>query len=117
MKKEFDMIDLSLMKYFLEMEVDQSAHGIFLCEQKYSTNIFKMFRMDKCKPTETPIELGTKMRKQEEVSIVDSALYKRLVGSLMSLTATRPNIMYASSLFSRFMESPKDSHWKVEKKS
>jgi hypothetical protein len=57
------------------------------------------------------------MRKQEEVSTVDSALYKRLVGSLMSLTATRPNIMYASSLFSRFMESPKDSHWKVEKKS
>jgi hypothetical protein len=47
---------------------------------------------------------------------VDSTLYKSLVGSLLYLTATRLDIMYATSLVSRFMESPKDSHWRIEKR-
>jgi len=67
--------------------------------------------MDKCKTTETPIALGTKLSKKDEGSIVDSTLYKRLVGSLMYFTTTRPDIMFASSFVSRFMESPKNSHW------
>jgi len=71
--------------------------------------------MDKCKPTKTLIALGTKLSKQDEGPIVNSTLYKRLVGSLMYLTTTRPNIMYATSFISRFMESPKYSHWKVGK--
>jgi hypothetical protein len=116
MKTKFEMTDLGLMKYFLGIEVDQSSHGIFVCQQKYATDILKRFRMDKCKPTETPIALGTKLSKQDEGSTIDSTLYKRLVGSLMYLTATRPDIMYATSFVSRFMESPKDSHWKVGKR-
>ena len=71
--------------------------------------------MDKCKPTDTPIATGTKLRKQDEGPTVNSTLYKRLVGSLMYLTATRPDLMNAVSFISRFMESPKDSHWKVGK--
>jgi hypothetical protein len=61
MKTEFEMTDLGLMKYFLGIEVEQSAHGIFVCQQKYATNILKRFRMDTCKPTKTPIALGTKV--------------------------------------------------------
>jgi len=59
--------------------------------------------------------VGTKLSKQDKGSTVDSSLYKTQVGSLMYLTATIPNIMYAASFISRFMESPNDSHWKVEK--
>jgi hypothetical protein len=72
--------------------------------------------MEGCNPAETPIPLGTKLSKNDEGSIVDSTLYKSLVGSLLYLIATRPDIMYATSLVSRFMESPKDSHWKMEKR-
>jgi hypothetical protein len=116
MKNEFEMTDLGLMKYFLGIEVEQSAQGIFISQQKYATDVLKKFRMEKCKPADTPIALGTKLRKEDVGSTVNSTLYKQLVGSLMYLTTTRPDIAYATSFISRFMESPKDSHWKVGKR-
>jgi len=72
--------------------------------------------MDKCKATKTPVAAGTKLSKQDNGPAVDSMLYKQMVGSLMYLTATRLDLMYDVSLISRFMESPKDSHWKVVKR-
>jgi hypothetical protein len=64
----------------------------------------------------TPIATCTKLSKQDEGTTIDYTLYKRLVGSLMYLTTTRPNIMYAVNLISRFMENHKISHWKVGKR-
>jgi hypothetical protein len=72
--------------------------------------------MEDCNPSETPIPLGTKLRKKDEGPTVYYTLYKSLVGSLLYLTTTRPDIMYAANFVSRFMESPKDSHWKMEKR-
>jgi hypothetical protein len=72
--------------------------------------------MEDCNPVETPIPLGTKLSKQDEGPTMDSTLYKSLVGILLYLTTTRPDIMYATSFVSRFMESPKDSHWKMAKR-
>ena len=68
--------------------------------------------MDKCKLAETPIALGTKLTKNDDGPTIKATLFKRMVGSL---TATRPDLMYVVSLISRFMESPKDSHWKIGK--
>jgi hypothetical protein len=116
MQFEFEMIDLGIMKYFLGIEVDQSTKGIFDCQQKYAADILKRFRMEECNTAETPIPLATKLSKKNEGPIVDPTLYKILVGSLLYLTATRPDIMYAANLVSRFMESPKDSHWKMAKR-
>ena len=56
------------------------------------------------------------LSKEDLGSIVNSTLYKQLVGSLMYLTATRADITYATSYISSFVESPKDSHWKVGKR-
>jgi hypothetical protein len=56
------------------------------------------------------------LRKKDEGPTVDPTMYKILVGSLLYLTTTRPDIMYATNLVSRFMESPKDSHWKMAKR-
>jgi hypothetical protein len=116
MQSEFEMTDLGIMKYFFGIEVDQSTKGIFLCQEKYATNIIKIFYMEDCNPSETPIPLGTKLSKQDEGPIVDSTLYKSLVGSLLYLTTTRPRIMYATSFVFRFMESPKYYHLKMVKK-
>jgi hypothetical protein len=72
--------------------------------------------MEDYNPTETPIPLGTKLSKQDEVPTVDSTLYKILVGSLLYLTTTSHDIMYVVSFVSRFMESPKDFHWNMAKR-
>ena len=71
--------------------------------------------MSNCKTAPTPVITGLKFSKDDEGSIIDPTLFKRLVGSLMYLIATRPDSMYGVSLISRFMESPKDSHWKASK--
>ena len=69
-----------------------------------------------CKLAVTPIETGTKLSKEDDGSKFDSMLYKRLVGSLMYLTATRPDIMFIVSLISRFMETPKNTHSQAGKR-
>jgi hypothetical protein len=69
-----------------------------------------------CKPVTTPMETGIKLSKYDEGSYVDSTLYKRMVGSLMYLTTTRPDIMFAVSLISKFMETPKSTHWQTGKR-
>jgi hypothetical protein len=110
MQFEFEMTDLGIMKYFLGIEVHQSAKGIFVCQQMYAEDILKIFHMEECNPTETPIPLGTKLNKKDEGPTMDPALYKILAGSLLYITTTRPDIMYVDSLVSRFMESLKDSY-------
>ena len=77
MKKEFEMIDLGPMKYFLVLEVTQTKQGIFIFQHKYATDILQRFRMDKCyKPAETPIALGTKLTKNVDGPTVNATLYK-----------------------------------------
>ena len=105
------------MKYFLGIEVTQSEDGIFICQSKYANDVLKRFRLLNCKPAVTPIKTRTKLSKEDDGSKIDPTMYKRLVGSLMYLTATRPNIMFAVSLISRFMELPKTTHYKLEKES
>lgn len=69
-----------------------------------------------CNPTPTPVLTRTKLSKEDKGSNVDPTKFKKLVGSLMYLTATRPDIMYGVSLISRFMDSPQNSHWQVGKR-
>lgn len=66
--------------------------------------------MENCKPVITPIEIGTKLSKNDQGSKVDQTLYKKLVRSLMYFTAMRSDIMFVVSLISIFMESPKSTH-------
>ena len=117
MQAEFDMTDLGVMKYFLGTEIHQSDNGIFVGQQKYATDIIQKFRMTNCKSADTPIAQGTKLSKQDVAPSVDPTLYKSLVGSLLYLTATRPDIMFATSCVSTFMHSPNITHWKVAKRS
>ena len=110
------MTDLGMMKYFLGIEVIQSEDGIFICSSKYANDVLKIFRMLNCKLVVTPIATGTKLSKEDDGSKVDPTMYKRLVGSLMYLTARKPKIVFAVSLISRFMETPKNTHWKAGKR-
>ena len=116
MKKEFDMTDLGLMRYFLGIQVTQNDQGIFICQSKYATDLLKRFKMTNVNSAPTLVALGLKLSKNDESPNVDPTLFKRLVGSLLYLIATRPDIMHGVSLISRFMDKPKEIHWKDGKR-
>lgn len=116
MKKEFDMSDLGCMKYFLGVEVVQSSAGIFIGQKKYTNEVLERFGMEHCNPVKNPIVPGSKLAKDEGGTKIDSTVYKQMVGSLMYLTATRPDLMYVVSLIARYMEAPIVLHQQAVKR-
>ena len=72
--------------------------------------------MQECQAAITPTVMGLKLSREDSSKDFDPSLYKSIVGSLMYLTTTRPDIMYAVSLISRFMERPKEAHWQAAKR-
>eukprot|EP00253_Pinus_taeda_P013575 PITA_13575 len=114
MKEEFEMTDMGLLRYFLGIEVDQNEKGIFISHARYVNQVLSRFNMQECKAAITPTVMGLKLSREDRRKDFDPSLYKSIVGSLMYLTATRPDIMYAVSLISRFMERPKEAHWQTD---
>ena len=106
----FQMKELGQLKHFLGLEIDHTQAGIFLCQQKYSKDLLKRFGMLECKTTSTPMELNAKMCAREGKDLEDATLYRELVGSLIYLTLTRPDISYAVGVMSRYMQNPKKPH-------
>ena len=117
MKKEFDMSDLGRMKYFLGVEVIQNSDGIFICQRKYAKEVLERFGMERSNLANNPIVPGCKLSKSGSGAVsVDATEYKQLVGSLLYLTATRPDLMYAVGLISRYMEKPTEMHLQAAKR-
>eukprot|EP00253_Pinus_taeda_P029123 PITA_29123 len=116
MKEEFEMTDMGLLRYFLGIEVDQNEIGIFISQARYGNEVLGRFNIQECKAAITPMVMGLKLSEEDNSKDFDPSLYKSIVGSLMYLTATRPDIMFAVSLISRFMERPKEAHWQVAKR-
>eukprot|EP00253_Pinus_taeda_P029485 PITA_29485 len=92
------------------IEVDQNENGIFISQARYVNEVLGRFNMQECKAAITSTVMGLKLSKEDSNKDFDPSLYKIIVGSLMYLTATRPDIMFAISLISRFMERPKEAH-------
>lgn len=99
MMEEFEMTNMEMMRYFLDI-------GIFITQKKYALEILDRFKMKNCNSVATPAEPGLKLAKDSKGKKVDNSFFKQIVGRLMNLTATRPDIIYAVSLISRFMEHP-----------
>eukprot|EP00253_Pinus_taeda_P029848 PITA_29848 len=114
--KEFEITDMGFLKYFLGIEVDQNEKGIFISQARYVNQVLSRFNMQECKAAITPTVMGLKLSREDNSKDFDPSLYKSIVGSLMYLTATRPDIMYAVSLISRFMERPKEANWQAAKR-
>ncbi|KAK6773345.1 hypothetical protein RDI58_028583 [Solanum bulbocastanum] len=110
------MTDIGLMSYYLDLEMKQMEEGIFISQESYTKEILKKFNMFDCNPVNTPMASGTKLSKFEDGEKVDSTLLKSLVGSLRCLTCTRPDILFAVGVVSRFMEAPTSTHLKVARR-
>ena len=104
------MTDMGLLKYFLGIEVEKNENNFFISQAKYINEVLERFNMQDCKAAITPTLRGLKLSKEDNSKDFDPSLYKRIVGNLMYLNATRPDIMHVVRLISRFMERPKEAH-------
>jgi hypothetical protein len=116
LKKKFEMIDLGFFHYFLGLEVLQSNEGIFLSQSKYACDLLHRFHMDDYKPTPSPFQSGVKLTATCTSPEVDATLSRQLVGSLLYLTHTHPNISFIVGLVSMYMKTPHEIYWKSPKR-
>ncbi|GJS26517.1 putative ribonuclease H-like domain-containing protein [Tanacetum coccineum] len=110
MKGRFQMSSMGELTFFLGLQVKQKADGIFISQDKYVAEILKKFDFVNVKTASTPIETQKPLVKDEEASDVDVHLYRSMIGSLMYLTASRPDIMFVVCACCRFKVNPKTSH-------
>ena len=108
--KEFEIKELGRLKYFLGIEVAHSKHGIFISQQKYVVDLLAEMGKLGCKSVETTIEQNHRLCEATEDTVVDRESYQKLVGKLIYLFHTRPDIAYAVGVVSRFMHNPKEIH-------
>ncbi|GJS49883.1 putative ribonuclease H-like domain-containing protein [Tanacetum coccineum] len=109
MHKKFQMSSMGKLTFFLGLQVKQKKDGIFISQDKYVTEILKKFGFTDVKTTSTPMETQKPLL-DEDGEEVDVHLYRSMIGSLMYLTSSRPNIMFAVCACARYQVNPKVSH-------
>ena len=109
MHNEFEMSMMRELSFFLEIQIKQLKDGIFLNQEKYIKGLLKRFKFNEGKIAK-PLSTSTKLDKDEKSKCVDIKSYRGMIGSLLYLTASRPNIMFSVCLCARFQSCPKESH-------
>ena len=116
MKSKFEMSMLGEMNYFLGLQVKQLKDGIFINQAKYCKELLMKFQMDKCKAINTPISISCQLDQDHVGKSVDQSKYRRLIGSLLYLITSRPDIMFVVCLCARYQSDPKESHYNAAKR-
>lgn len=116
MSREFEMSMMGELTYFLGLQVKQIKQGNFIHQTKYTKDLLKRFDMATCKPISTPMGSTTVLDPDEEGEVVDQKEYRSMIGSLLYLTASRPDIHFAVCLCARFQASPRASHRQAVKR-
>jgi hypothetical protein len=116
LKKKFKMTDLGFLHYFLGLQVLQTNEGIFLSQSKYACDLLCRFYMDDCKPSPSPFQSRVKLIATYTSPEVDATLYHQLVGSLLYLTHTHPDLSFVVGIVARYMQTPHERHWKEDKR-
>ncbi|KAJ9547477.1 hypothetical protein OSB04_020020 [Centaurea solstitialis] len=116
MHKKFKMSAMGELTFFLGLQVAQKENGIFIHRSKYVKDILHKFGFSDVKPSSTPMETHKHLTVDPEGQEVDIHHYRSMIGSLMYLTASRPDIMFAVCVCARFQVQPKDSHLQAVKR-
>ncbi|GJT96342.1 putative ribonuclease H-like domain-containing protein [Tanacetum coccineum] len=110
------MSSMGELTFFLGLQVQQKKDGIFISQDKYVADILKKFDFVNVKTTSTPMEPNKALNMDAEAEDVDGHLHISMIGSLMYLTASRPDITFAVCAYTRFQVTPKASHLHVVKR-
>ncbi|GKD69096.1 putative ribonuclease H-like domain-containing protein, partial [Tanacetum coccineum] len=116
MHKKFQMSSMGELIFFLGQQVKQKEDGIFISQDKYVIEILKKFGFTNVKTASTPMETQKPLLKDEDGKEVDIHLYRLMIGSLMYLTSSRPDIMFAMCACARYQVNPKMSHFHAVKR-
>ncbi|WVZ76325.1 hypothetical protein U9M48_024309 [Paspalum notatum var. saurae] len=110
MSREFEMSLMGELQFFLGLQIKQGPEGTFIHQVKYTRDILKKFEMGDSKPMTTPKITNTVIDADEDGEAVDQKEFRGVIGSLLYLTATRPDIQFAVCLCARYQASPRTSH-------
>ena len=110
MTKRFEMSMMGELTFFLGFQVKQLKEGTFICQMKYIRDILKKFDMANAKPIKTPMPTNGHLDLDKDGKAVDQKVYHSMIGSLLYLCASRPDIMLSVCMCARFQANPKECH-------
>ncbi|CAL2260119.1 unnamed protein product [Prunus armeniaca] len=110
MTSEFEMSLVGELNYFLGLQIKQSHDGIFVSQSKYAKNLVTKFGLEGAKSARTPMSTSAKIHRDLHGKSVDQTLYRSMIGSLLYLTANKPDISFSVGVCARFQSDPKESH-------
>jgi hypothetical protein len=113
---KFEMSMIGELKYFLGFQIKQLQEGTFICQTKYIQDILKKFGMKNAKPIKTPMGTNGHLDLDIGGKSVDQKVYLSMIGSLLYLYASRPDIMLLVCMCERFQASPKEIHLRAMKR-
>ena len=116
MHNEFEMSMMRKLNFFLALQIKQLKVGTFINQTKYIRDLPKKLNLEEVKAKSTPMGSSIKLDMDEKGKPIDQSKYRGMIGSLLSLTASRPDIMYSVCLCPRFQACSKESHLNVVKK-
>ena len=116
MQSKFEMSLIGELKFVLILQVNQRLDGIFICQSKYLKELLKKYNMEDSVSARTPSSTAVNLGACENSIKVDVSSYRGMIGSLLYLTASRPDIMYATCLCARFQADPRNLHLVVVKR-
>nr|GEV20291.1 retrovirus-related Pol polyprotein from transposon TNT 1-94 [Tanacetum cinerariifolium] len=116
MKSRFKMSMMGEMTFFLGLQVNQSPYGIFINQSKYVLEILKKYGMKSCDPVGTPMKIKDKLDLDQNGTPVDATKYRSMIGDLMYLTSSRPDIVHATCLCARYQAKPTEKYLKEVKR-
>nr|GEX06562.1 retrovirus-related Pol polyprotein from transposon TNT 1-94 [Tanacetum cinerariifolium] len=115
-KSRFEMSMMREMTFFLGLQVNQSPCGIFLNQSSYVLEILKKYGMESCDPVGTSMEIKDKLNLNQNGTPVDATKYHIMIGALMYITSSRPDIVHATYLCARYQAKPTEKHLKEVKR-
>jgi len=116
MANEFEISMIGELSYFLGLQIKQLKSGTFVSQGKYIKDMLKKFGMDDAKSISTPMGTNESLDSDTSGNMVDQKLYWSMIGSLLYVTALRPDVMFSVCMCARFQASPRESHLKATKR-
>nr|GFC62253.1 uncharacterized mitochondrial protein AtMg00810-like [Tanacetum cinerariifolium] len=114
MKSRFEMLIMGEMTFFLGLQVNQSPCGIFINQSKYVREILNKYGMESCDHTGTPMEIKDDL--DQNGTPINATKYRSMIGALMYLMSSRPDIVHATCLCARYQAKPTEKHLKEVKR-